>query len=1482
MQHLRRLLAGSLAALLTAPVAAAFPLTPTVSAAEQPAASAATFEWSMPDRFGLDTNGDHVIDEIDLDTPTSFTQPTSWRIDFDACAGGAPTPGATYQWTFAGTIAEPTTSCTTSHQFPAVDTTYEVVLTVTVGGVPTTSVQTIFPRDHVIVAMGDSGASGEGNPDYLHADFTAGGFGSVVFEPKWNDEQCHRSALAGPAQAALRLEQRDPHSSVTFVHTACSGARITRGILGTYQGIEPTKARLDCDDPNLANPYREGETFFFVQPDPALDAPTPDDPACLPSQLDQVEQILGDRQIDIVNVLIGINDLSFSKVAFSCLADDDCSTDRSTFLRDRNNRMITATEFLAPRKAQLPDRYRALSDALMTRLDLREADPSASIPAGHVFYNEYPNATIADDGVTVCASNEKSFTGTFPAWARTALDGFLTGLTVDPDAGTISQPEWTWAGAAITDFLNSARNDAVAAANEVYPGRFSAVTGSHAAFTGHGYCARDKWFRSVLESLLYQRDPEGSLHPNRAGHFYAYALPLEDAWAAQLGVDAPELPPTVPGQIETFEGISQSFAPLFEVLSRTDIAAELDRLFPLDAADLGSTPGAAAGPGFLHYFKLAVKGLSDHIATSLTSKGIAELDAELDQLDSTIGPLELEVEAQISPHDLTDHYEAVLDVSLTGSLGELSLDVGGLALAGPETEVSVTTELTFVIEPQRTVDRVYLRAADHPAFRFAVTATETLPPDQPVTGRLGLLAVEAHGPSDGPAVRVETALELRPRDVDHDGEISSDELVGGSFAGNFDVVCDPTSSVDVDVTLGAAIAGLGSDLAHLTLHDDNVCDGVAEPVLEFATPDLASLETLGPDQVLELFSAIALALDELQAAADVPLPFSAADLQDAVEVARQIRTTVEQLRNGATPPSLQQVLHELETALGVPPGTFGLRYVPAARRLEFDLGYSTSVTDATVEADLDLLDRVGIEATTDATLAVDGSATVDLTIGVDLAPEPDGTSTDDLRTLGDRLLVSSDAAITVDGQVTLDIDAAGRIGFVPVSLAVGDATGAPIDLLTKPNGSAPMFRLGIVDTTDEFVSLTDLLDGSPNGPSISADVNVGINPVTTRAVATLDGTELASGMVTVRWNDLSQTTGPNGPQVQADAAFGRDLLRFAGQANDPIQMVSMLLGGARDAARSVVRVARENEELARALPLVGAGFDDTVAGFTTVADSIDRVLALHRDLTLPEVEAAVEQAVADALGIPVEQVAPVIAFEIDRSSPRTALVLHLDLCQASEVSAACGSARPVAGTFTIDADGLGVVGVDGAVALQLDYLAALRLDIALELPEVVVGSSQTLPSIKPGEAPARVVILGSTGAEVELGGDVDLNASPTGTFRIRRAGRGLLGVVGTKAGEPFSDAATASASVRFAVNAGGDPAARYTPTEWIAAVGNRLAAGQVTDRSVGVDPCDVSDAEPGGMRDAADLSAHRLGRRRRQGRHRVGAARHRPRRLDRR
>ena len=85
------------AALSLLPLAVAAPMlgVPTASAAEAPVAS---FDYTMPDRFGMDENGDGLTDYVSgtTDHPGPVqVNPGSWHVDLDACAT---TDGATLSW----------------------------------------------------------------------------------------------------------------------------------------------------------------------------------------------------------------------------------------------------------------------------------------------------------------------------------------------------------------------------------------------------------------------------------------------------------------------------------------------------------------------------------------------------------------------------------------------------------------------------------------------------------------------------------------------------------------------------------------------------------------------------------------------------------------------------------------------------------------------------------------------------------------------------------------------------------------------------------------------------------------------------------------------------------------------------------------------------------------------------------------------------------------------------------------------------------------------------------------------------------------------------------------------------------------------------------------------------------------------------------------------------------------------------------------
>lgn len=118
--------------------------------------------------------------------------------------------------------------------------------------------------DLMVVGLGDSFSSGEGNPEipvrFRDSDFPVGqanvlrqdrtrpdrpynpNFGVPWREAdaaaRWLDRRCHRSIYSYQARTALQLAIADPHRSVTFLGLACSGAEVWDGLLFDMKGRE--------------------------------------------------------------------------------------------------------------------------------------------------------------------------------------------------------------------------------------------------------------------------------------------------------------------------------------------------------------------------------------------------------------------------------------------------------------------------------------------------------------------------------------------------------------------------------------------------------------------------------------------------------------------------------------------------------------------------------------------------------------------------------------------------------------------------------------------------------------------------------------------------------------------------------------------------------------------------------------------------------------------------------------------------------------------------------------------------------------------------------------------------------------------------------------------------------------------------------------------------------------------------------------------
>src|SRR5437763_5606645 len=125
-----------------------------------------SFDWSMQDRFGA-TNADGIIDESPA-LNSSYINPTSWNLTFDACSSGGP---GTYTWKFtkSPTVLNANGGCNITQALPSLGTWSVTVKQMSGSTVIASFTQSITPVDKFVVSVGDSVASGEGSPDTVGA-----------------------------------------------------------------------------------------------------------------------------------------------------------------------------------------------------------------------------------------------------------------------------------------------------------------------------------------------------------------------------------------------------------------------------------------------------------------------------------------------------------------------------------------------------------------------------------------------------------------------------------------------------------------------------------------------------------------------------------------------------------------------------------------------------------------------------------------------------------------------------------------------------------------------------------------------------------------------------------------------------------------------------------------------------------------------------------------------------------------------------------------------------------------------------------------------------------------------------------------------------------------------------------------------------------------------------------------------------------------
>ncbi|MBI3699950.1 MAG: hypothetical protein HY242_05820 [Afipia sp.] len=291
---------------------------------------------------------------------------------------GAVPVGATCAWTVDDGEASPraqTIDCSEPLNFRArYGRTTNVSVDVSSGGdQPQRLTTPIAVRDILIAGLGDSIASGEGNPDravelsddgFCFRSYLGGPAG-MYFRPgrakfkgaracdtsdgqslqnwqkagaQWFNPACHRSLYSYQTRTAIALAVRNPQIAVTYLPLACTGATIAQGLFGSQSAREcaMTKGGFNCTGtvaPQIAE-LRE-----------ALTAAASRQPG---------------RQLDLVMLSIGANDINFSGLVADVIVES--GTERALSQRTGVIGTVDAARDILQR--ELPADFAKMREAL--------------------------------------------------------------------------------------------------------------------------------------------------------------------------------------------------------------------------------------------------------------------------------------------------------------------------------------------------------------------------------------------------------------------------------------------------------------------------------------------------------------------------------------------------------------------------------------------------------------------------------------------------------------------------------------------------------------------------------------------------------------------------------------------------------------------------------------------------------------------------------------------------------------------------------------------------------------------------------------------------------------------------------------------------------------------------------------------------------------------------------------------------------------
>jgi hypothetical protein len=329
-------------------------------------------------------------------------------------------------------------------------------------------------KDLLIVGMGDSFASGEGNPD-VPVEFDEGGRTRNVYPKRkgttaasnaqWLDEVCHRSLYGYQLRAALQIAIENPKVAVTFMGYACSGAAIDEGLLGPQTYVDYVSAGGSDTTLHARKGKSQDTQLRWLLRELCREKPVEvDDIWTCPDKALR-------RNVDFLFLSIGGNDIGFSNlVGWATLRDSTSATLAKFF-----GATVSAKQFAQNMIDTLPPAFAKLARTVEQSVPLRNG--GLGFDASRVVLSAYPDILEDEQGKVCSAGENDGDEDIYPA--NQSLDGFSSWLVV-----TASKLERAHAQ---LEKLHSRMGELA----EDHGWTFAARAYGDRPFRGHGFCAQN-------------------------------------------------------------------------------------------------------------------------------------------------------------------------------------------------------------------------------------------------------------------------------------------------------------------------------------------------------------------------------------------------------------------------------------------------------------------------------------------------------------------------------------------------------------------------------------------------------------------------------------------------------------------------------------------------------------------------------------------------------------------------------------------------------------------------------------------------------------------------------------------------------------------------------------------------------------------------------------------------------------------------------